>query len=628
MAAAGQSARRSHSPARLPPPVNTACTDRSYEFLVGRLIDAPTLQRATVIAADWGSPVHEVLVMLGWISEADYVKILAALLRVPIVGRQRYAPVEAAGALLVQPSQLSVVASDRTPVTAVRPMAFSPPELWRFVAAHTRTGRRVVFATSAELESIFLSHNHARDRLIQNAVHGLLRLTPELSASQPDARWQHGALLILVACVSAAFVLDWKAAVTTSITILTVPFFLVAVLRCLALRELLRSTERKKPPAMRLPDRDLPVYSVLVPLYDEVDVLPNLVQALAALDYPATRLEVLLLFEEEDRKTRHAASELELPGNFRIVVVPRGTPRTKPRALNYALGLVRGSYVVVYDAEDRPEPSQLRDALERFRDGNPDLACVQARLNTYNPQASFYTRQFTLEYSVLFDGILPALERMRLPLPLGGTSNHFPVALLRRVGGWDPFNVTEDADLGIRLARLGYRTGTLRSTTWEEAPVRWRNWRGQRTRWLKGWTQTYLVHMRRPFRTARELGLRGFLGLQMLMGAILVAVLAHPLIYILLIAALIAPDNEAVQVETTLQRGLWWLAIGNTAVGFGLAIGVAIVAAIKRGRANLAGWAFLMPLYWLLIAFAGYAALIQLVSRPFYWQKTSHGSGQ
>lgn len=581
-----------------------------------------------MIAAEWGSPVHEVLVTLGWITEADYVKTLAALLRVPIVGRQRLVPIEPVRQPLALPAQLPALAPDSAKTIALRPMAFSPPELGRLIATHSRAGRPVVFATAAELEAILLGHHQTRDRLIHHAVHALARQTPELSALEPDARWQQIALLTLIACVSGAFVLDWKSTVTISITILTVPFILVALLRCLALRELLRSVDRTQPPPERLPDRELPLYSVLVPLYDEVDVLPGLVQALAALDYPATRLEVLLLFEEEDRQTRHAASELDLPGNFRIVVVPRGTPRTKPRALNYALGLVRGSYVVIYDAEDRPEPSQLRDALARFRNGPPDLACVQARLNTYNPEASFYTRQFTLEYSVLFDGILPALERLRLPLPLGGTSNHFPVGLLRRVGGWDPFNVTEDADLGIRLARLGYRTGTLRSTTWEEAPVRWRNWRGQRTRWLKGWTQTYLVHMRRPFRTARELGIRGFLGLQLLMGAILVAVLAHLLIYLLLLSLLAAPGNEAIEMETALQRALWWFAIGNTVVGVGSAIGVAIVAAIRRGRAALGWWALLMPVYWLLISFAGYRALVELVSRPFHWQKTSHGSGQ
>ena len=183
--------------------------------------------------------------------------------------------------------------------------------------------------------------------------------------------------------------------------------------------------------------------------------------------------------------------------------MPDLQPRTKPKALNYALPLARGEYVVIYDAEDRPEPGHLRQALRAFRAGPSNLAAVQARLNLYNTnlyntKENWLTRQFTIEYCALFDGLLPALDRLRLPIPLGGTSNHFRASALRWLMAWDPFNVTEDADLGIRLARYGYRCRMLGSTTYEEAPARPMSWLKQRTRWLKGYMQTWRVHMNHP----------------------------------------------------------------------------------------------------------------------------------
>lgn len=584
------------------------------------------LARATALARDWNTSVQGVLVTLGWITEETYVAAVADQLRLPIARSKHHHLVLAADAP-ADPihGQLPVVSvPDGRRMMAILPMAYPPLLLASIVAERWRHGTPVVLATSADLERIvFESH---RAVLLDQAVNSLVRCDPDLSATAGAARWQQLVLLTCVAATTAAFLLDWEAATAVSLAALAIPFLFIALLRLLALRELFG---RPSPQAkrLRLPDAILPVYSILVPLYDEAEVLPALVRSLSALDYPASRHEVLILLEENDRKTRQAAARLELPRNFKVIVVPHGQPRTKPRALNYALGLVNGSYVVVYDAEDRPEPSQLRDALALFLANGPELACVQARLNTYNPNASFFTRQFTLEYTVLFDAILPALERWCLPLPLGGTSNHFPVALLKRVGGWDPYNVTEDADLGIRLARLGYRTATLPSTTWEEAPVNWRNWFGQRTRWLKGWMQTYLVHMRQPARSARELGLRGFLGLQFLMGAILIAVLAHPLIYLLMGLSLMA-GSTGTDLQTPFQQTLGWLALANAGLGLAASMGVAVIAVMRRGRSRLAMHALLMPVYWLLISLAGYKALIELVLRPYHWQKTRHGPNQ
>ena len=209
--------------------------------------------------------------------------------------------------------------------------------------------------------------------------------------------------------------------------------------------------------------------------------------------------------EADDHDTRRALARLDLGPPFEIITAPPSGPRTKPKALNVALPFARGSFTVVYDAEDVPEPDQLRRAFATFMAADDRLACVQAALTIDNTTDNWLARMFTADYAGQFDAFLPGLAALRLPFPLGGSSNHFRTAVLRQVGGWDPYNVTEDADLGIRLYRLGYRSAALSSATYEEAPARFLPWLKQRTRWYKGWMQTWLVHMRRPVRLMREL---------------------------------------------------------------------------------------------------------------------------
>lgn len=323
------------------------------------------------------------------------------------------------------------------------------------------------------------------------AVHGLARAHPELSAALPLRRWQWAALITLVLLAAGAVAGQLPSLRLALPLLLAIPFAAVTFLR-LAAHAALNASAPPAPPANLKPTRHpLPRYTVLVPLASEERVVPQLINALTKLDYPADRLQIVIITEAADAPTRAAVARERPPPHFQNVIVPEGEPRTKPRALNYALPEASGEYLVVYDAEDRPDPQQLRRALAAFRQGPANLGCLQARLNIYGCQASFWTRQFTMEYSVLFDAILPLLARLDLPVPLGGTSNHFPLAVLRDVGGWDSHNVTEDADLGIRLARRGWKVDILDSTTWEEAPRQWPGWLSQRTRWLKGWIQTY-----------------------------------------------------------------------------------------------------------------------------------------
>ena len=306
---------------------------------------------------------------------------------------------------------------------------------------------------------------------------------------------------------------------------------------------------------------------------------------------------------------------------FEVITAPQAGPRTKPKALNAALPFAQGSFTVVYDAEDRPERDQLHRALNMFV-ADANLACVQARLTIDNTADSWLARFFTAEYAGQFDVFLPGLAALRMPLPLGGSSNHFRTAVLRRIGGWDPYNVTEDADLGMRLSRFSYRSIVIASTTYEEAPARFMPWLRQRTRWFKGWMQTWLVHMRAPRALLTDLGLPGFLTFQLVVGGNVLAALVYP---VFLVGALVELAVETPKGEdwvTALLTGLHGtaLAMGFLAAGF-----VGWLGLVRRGLAGSAWVLVLIPLHWLLLSFAAWRALYQLLRDPYRWEKTEHG---
>lgn len=354
-----------------------------------------------------------------------------------------------------------------------------------------------------------------------------------------------------------------------------------------------------------------PTYTILCPLYREANVAPDLLAALARLDYPLHALDAKILVESDDEATLAALEDA--PPHIEIIIAPACAPRTKPKALNIGLARARGEFIVVYDAEDRPHPRQLRTALAAFEDGDERLACVQAPLAIDNAEASWIAGQFAAEYAIQFREMLPLFARLKLPLPLGGSSNHFRTDVLRAVGGWDPYNVTEDADLGYRLARDGWRVDVIGPPTWEEAPVTFAAWRRQRTRWIKGHLQTWLVLMRNPWRTARELGLRGFLAMQLVLGAGVLAAFAHgPLAFIVLTAALshynLRPEDFALAVA-----------------GYCAALFAALTACALSGNLAHLRRAFTMPFYWPLASIAALCALFEFLLRPHHWAKTAHG---
>ena len=371
-----------------------------------------------------------------------------------------------------------------------------------------------------------------------------------------------------------------------------------------------------------LRDADLPTYTVLVPVYREAEVVPDLVANLRALDYPAAKLQILLLLEEDDHETREAALAADPPETITFVTVPGGPPQTKPKACNVGLFLARGDLLVIYDAEDRPDPDQLKRAVIAFNRGDESLVCVQAALNYRNADDNALTRMFTLEYSFWFDYMLPGLEARRMPIPLGGTSNHFRTDALRVLGGWDPFNVTEDADLGIRAAALGRTVGVIDSTTFEEASPAYGNFIRQRSRWIKGYLQTTLVHLRHPVRLVRSTGWRSAFGFVMLVGGTPLSFLCVPPLYLTFAISLLLPPGT---LATFFPGWVLWGSLLNLLVGSALMIYVSMMGAFKRRRYGLVAWGLLNPLYWLMHSIAAYKALWQLVTKPHYWEKTAHG---
>ncbi len=371
-----------------------------------------------------------------------------------------------------------------------------------------------------------------------------------------------------------------------------------------------------------LNEKTLPVYSILVPVYKEPEVLPILINALSELDYPHEKLDVLLLLEENDAETIAAAKAATPPAYMRFIYIPASAPQTKPKACNYGLSFARGEYITIYDAEDIPDPDQLKKVIVTFRKGPENLVCVQAALNYFNRDENLLTRLFTLEYSYWFDYLLPGLQTLGLPIPLGGTSNHFRLPLLLEMGGWDPFNVTEDADLGIRTAERGYRIGVVNSTTYEEANCHLPNWIRQRSRWLKGYMQTWLVHNRYPLRSLRRLGLKNWLSTQLFVGGTVLAFLSEPIVWGVFIYWLF---TRADWLDYVFPNWILYLSLFNLLFGNALGVYLTMLAVFHRRYYGLVAYALLNPFYWILHSAAGYMALWQLFTKPFYWEKTVHG---
>lgn len=382
-----------------------------------------------------------------------------------------------------------------------------------------------------------------------------------------------------------------------------------------------------------LDERELPVYTILVPMYKESEVIPQLLSNLEKLDYPKAKLDVRLLIEQDDIDAQKLLKSMDLPPYYTVLVVPDSLPKTKPKACNFGLIRAKGEYIVIFDAEDRPDPDQLKKVILTFRNSAPEVACVQAKLNYFNSEQNLLTRWFTQEYSMWFELLLPGIMKLDIPIPLGGTSNHFKTQILKELDAWDPYNVTEDADLGIRLYKAGYKTAIVDSRTWEEANSRFGNWIRQRSRWIKGYMQTWLVHMRNPFRLWKELGPRGFLGFQVMVFATPVIPLLNPLFWLMIVLwygwkmDFIPPFFPG----PIYYMSAFELYVANFFFVYSNIVGVywVIRDLEKRNQPiishRLVKYAILTPLYWVMMSISAYKAAWQLITKPFYWEKTLHG---
>jgi cellulose synthase/poly-beta-1,6-N-acetylglucosamine synthase-like glycosyltransferase len=478
---------------------------------------------------------------------------------------------------------------------------------------------------ASDLDITWLSHKLLGQKYVKSAVFELLNRDNASSALTTFTSKQLVFIFGFLGLLAAGLVLNFKL-VAIILNIFLSTFFLITITFKLFLSlvgskfelyQAVTKTELKS-----LVDDDLPVYTIHLPVYKEDKLIKKLIWNLQSLDYPRDRLDIKLLIEEDDDKTLNAVRNLDFPAIFEVVVVPFHMPKTKPKACNYGLHFSRGTYLTIYDAEDIPDTDQLKKVVAMFNKLPEEYICVQCALNYFNRNENFLTRMFTLEYSYWFDYVLPGLDTLDIPIPLGGTSNHFKMAGLIELGAWDPFNVTEDADLGVRAYAKGHKIAVLNSTTYEEANNDFFNWIRQRSRWIKGYMQTYLVHMRNPAALIRKIGFKGFLGFNFFVGATPIMFLINPILIVIFLAYVVFDLGI---IRTLFPDWVLFISIFNLMVGNILMIYVNMMAVFKRRYYELILFAIANPLYWLMHSVSAYKGLYQLIVNPFYWEKTNHG---
>lgn len=433
---------------------------------------------------------------------------------------------------------------------------------------------------------------------------------------------------IVVIAFAIWFSLNWHTALVGLIAVLTVLYF-----ADLLFNFFLIYSSFSRPPEIKVSQAELdavtedewPSYTIFCPLYKEPEVIPQFVSAMNELDYPKDKLQIMLLLEGNDNQTIERARSLNLPSYFEIVVVPHSMPKTKPKACNYGLTKATGEYCVIYDAEDVPDKDQLKKAVVAFRKIGTRAVCIQAKLNFYNPHQNILTRAFTAEYSLWFDLVLTGLQATNTPIPLGGTSNHFKTNKLRDLKGWDAFNVTEDCDLGIRLSKQGYKTAVLDSTTLEEANSSLMNWFGQRSRWIKGYMQTYLVHMRHPHKFIKQWNDPHVITFQLVVGGKVLSMFINPLMWLITFSYFAFRPFVGDFIESFFPTPVLYMGVFSFVFGNFLYLYYYMIGCAKREHYDLIKFAYLVPFYWLAMSIAAWIALRDLIVRPHHWSKTKHG---
>lgn len=435
-------------------------------------------------------------------------------------------------------------------------------------------------------------------------------------------------LIELLLILAMELYMNWHATVVFILALLTGLYFVDLLFNLyLVYRSFSKPVEiqfnNKK--FLTIPDDFWPTYTVFCPLYKEWQMIPQFITAMSRLDYPKNKLQVMLILEEDDKETIRHIRQQNLPSYFQIVIVPSSQPKTKPKACNYGLLHATGEYTVIYDAEDVPDPLQLKKAVLAFKKGGKEVACIQAKLNFYNPHQNLLSRMFTAEYSLWFDLVLTGLQSINAPIPLGGTSNHFKTAMLKKLKGWDSFNVTEDCDLGMRLVKAGYKTAIVDSITLEEANSSYSNWIKQRSRWIKGYMQSYLVHTRNLREFKSTFKKPNIITFQLVVGGKVLSMFINPLMWIITLAYFMFRAHIGTFIESFFPSWVLYMGVFSLVVGNFLYVYYYMIGCAKHGHDELVKYVFLVPFYWLFMSMAAWLAVYKLFTAPHHWAKTTHG---
>ncbi|GAB2826111.1 glycosyltransferase [Alpinimonas psychrophila] len=602
-----------------------------------------------------GGRVGQILILDGAISRLDFYAGLASQMGVPFINLMENSP--DAGILddfeptdLVQAEWIPFH-RDGGVLTIVTSIPLTPPALEEIRTRFNADSISMNVTTNWDITQTVM--RYCRARLLFNAAEALANNSPDRSAKSGLRLWQKIVTGALACALIAGFIFERTPTVVTLLVVANVLFLIAVSFRTLtsivgafsrhdadvvaqaiaaahARTGGLDDGESGEPTPNLVPEPDLPVYTILVPVFHEANVVTKVIHHIGQLDWPTAKLQVLLIMEEDDVSTIQACKDARPPEYVDLLIVPAGSPMTKPRACNFALMFAQGDFLVIFDAEDRPDPNQLRVAYAAFLAADEataldpttkPLVCVQASLNYFNSRQNVLTRMFTLEYSTWFDGMLPGMEALSLPIPLGGTSNHFRTPLLRQLGGWDPYNVTEDADLGMRAAVAKFRITTINSTTWEEACSEVPAWIRQRTRWIKGYMVTALVDARFPVRFLKSAGWRGAFSSFALIASTPLLFLSYPLVWGFTILTYMGVRFSEFDLPPVFATAAVW----NAVVGNLCVIALAAYAGWRRQGWRLASYALVNPAYWFLHSYAAWRAFGQLILKPFSWEKTPHG---
>jgi cellulose synthase/poly-beta-1,6-N-acetylglucosamine synthase-like glycosyltransferase len=586
------------------------------------LLSPSEIERALKIQQDTGSLLGEILQAEGLITAYKFYKEFAAFKNLPFVNLEEYS---VNNSVLINADKQEYIEKNYIPFDVKEKVIYiatteTNEDFEKFLTEKYKSYK--LFITSPYDIAWALQKRFSKE-YTHSSSEGLFETQPELSSKKIMVGLVPKILFLLI-CIFLIYIIINPNLLYILLFLVNIVFFLSIISKLLFfVTGVIETKITKQQNKLDIEDSQLPIYSILVPLFKEKkQTISSLINALTNLDYPKEKLDIKLVCEDIDLETIQTIKSLKPPANFQIIKVPDTYPRTKPKACNYALNFCKGEFITIYDAEDRPEASQLKKVLSVFyqnqNSGYSNLVCVQARLNFYNRNENILTKLFAIEYASLFDYILKGLKKLNIPIPLGGTSNHFRVNVLKSLYAWDPYNVTEDADVGIRLALAGMKTELVDSITLEEAPLNINSWINQRSRWIKGYFQTFFVHIKQTKRLYKNHGLASLFGFIMFVGV-------PGFIYLATIPVIILTTIDYLFSSSQMSLYLIQFCFLNLVLTLFSNFFISFYIIISRNCFKMLDAAIIFPIYWMLHCIASYQSLYQLIKKPHHWNKTEHG---